>query len=172
MTDFYAGIGARATPQVALDTIKHIARFLALDGYALRSGAAEGADTAFEEGCDSENGWKEIYLPWPMFRGHTSPLYGVSDEALELAKKHHPNWNSCSKYAQLFHGRNCYQVLGIDLKTPAKMVVCWTPEGKVVGGTGQAIRLAQAYEIPVINLGDSATYADVLGDLAFREMKT
>lgn len=49
--------------------------------------------------------------------------------------------------------RNTYQVLGPDLKTHSEFVLCWTPSGRGEGGTGQAIRIARAYHIPVYDLG-------------------
>jgi hypothetical protein len=45
-------------------------------------------------------------------------------------------------------------MLGSDLKSPVNMVVCWTPRGEATGGTGQAIRMARHYGIPVYNLYD------------------
>jgi hypothetical protein len=33
--------------------------------------------------------------------------------------------------------------------------------GQVTGGTGQALRMAQAYQIPIRNLGDPATLQNV-----------
>jgi hypothetical protein len=32
------------------------------------------------------------------------------------------------------------------------MVVCWTKDGKSSGGTGQALRIAEYYSIPIFNL--------------------
>ena len=29
--------------------------------------------------------------------------------------------------------RNVHQVLGADLKTPVKMIICWTPDGSLDG---------------------------------------
>ena len=49
-------------------------------------------------------------------------------------------------------GRNGYQVLGYDLKTPSKFLICWTKDGKETGGTAQAMRIAKDYKIPVYNL--------------------
>jgi hypothetical protein len=49
--------------------------------------------------------------------------------------------------------RNAMQVLGPDLKTPSKFVICWTLEGKEIGGTSQAIRIAKDFSIPIYNLG-------------------
>ena len=63
------------------------------------------------------------------------------------------------------HGRNVHQVLG---STPAARpiksacLICWTPDGKASGGTGQAIRIAEKAEIPIWNLWDEDTY-----DVAF-----
>ena len=57
--------------------------------------------------------------------------------------------------------RNAMQVLGQTMNQPAKMVVAYTPGGQVIGGTGQALRMAQAYQIPIRNLGDPATLQSV-----------
>ena len=44
-------------------------------------------------------------------------------------------------------------VLGADpdQPDPVDAVTCWTPGGRVVGGTATAMRIAEAYGIPVIN---------------------
>jgi hypothetical protein len=131
-----------------------IARFLEGKGYVLRSGGASGADSAFEAGVKNHAN-KEIYLPWKGFNMNPSPLCGVSAEALAMAEKFHPAWDECSTGARELHARNCYQVLGGDLQTPAKFVVCWTKDGKMVGGTSQAMRIAKAFDIPIFNLGSS-----------------
>jgi len=44
-------------------------------------------------------------------------------------------------------------LLGKDLTVPVGAVICWTPGGSGEGGTGQAIRVAQAHEIPVLDMG-------------------
>ena len=51
------------------------------------------------------------------------------------------------------HSRNCHQILGYDLQSPVDAVVCWTPNGNVVGGTRTALLLAQDAGIPIFNLG-------------------
>ncbi len=57
--------------------------------------------------------------------------------------------------------RNVMQVLGRDCLSPASFVICWAPDsvldeaGRVVdvaGGTGQAVRIAATYRVPVFNL--------------------
>lgn len=149
----YAGIGARTTPDDILKAMESAARYLSSWGYRLHSGGAAGADSAFEAGCDSVNGSKEIHLPWKGFRKHPSPYFGSNRDARLLAKKYHPNWSVVSDRGRDFHARNCFQVLGRDLKTPVQFVLCWTPNGKLVGGTGQALRIAQDYDIEIINFG-------------------
>jgi len=62
-------------------------------------------------------------------------------------------------HARVFMARNSYQVLGPDLATPVDFVWCWTPHGAVIGGTGQALRIAAAYEIPVFNLATDKDYS-------------
>ena len=61
----YAGIGSRKTPVHILSKMRRVAERLEVRGYTLRSGGADGADTAFEEGCKR----KEIFLPQPGFNG-------------------------------------------------------------------------------------------------------
>ena len=42
--------------------------------------------------------------------------------------------------------------LGPILDDPVEFIICWTPGGKVTGGTGQAIRIAKDLDIRVFNL--------------------
>lgn len=152
----YTGIGSRETPQEVLELMKLIAKWSAKDGWTLRSGGANGADSAFEEGCGL--GLKEIYLPWKGFNGNASPWYDPDEDALNLAARYHPAWEKCSREARLFHARNCYQVLGLGLDKPSNCVVCYTHKGEGKGGTGQAIRIAKAYNIKVFDLGKEDTF--------------
>jgi len=145
MVKYYAGIGSRETPTAILSEMTRLAQVFQSEGYILRSGAAEGADTAFELGAGDA---KHIYLPWPRFNGHSSTLL-PTPEAYALAAKHHPAWDRCSPGARSLHARNCHQVLGLDLATPVEFVCCWTKDGRASGGTGQAIRLAYAFDVHV-----------------------
>lgn len=149
MNKYYSGIGARSTPTTLRPLINKIAIRLEELGYVLRSGGAEGADTWFEEKVNR----KEIYVL------DVKELYHFSApaEASVIAAKYHPNWNACSDYAKRLHSRNVCQILGQHLYDesyycPVDFVVCWTSDGAVSGGTGQAIRIAQDFGIPVFNL--------------------
>src|SRR3546814_20907740 len=57
------------------------------------------------------------------------------------------------------------QVLGPELDKPARFVMPWTVDGGATGGTGQAIRIANSLNIPVLNLQRPAIRAAVLKDL-------
>lgn len=145
----YTGIGSRKTPREILALMAAVAAELAKMGWILRSGGADGADSAFEIGAVSR---KEVYLPWKGFNGRNSPYYLITAAALAMAEKYHPAWDRCSPGARKLHARNCYQVLGFDLNTPSNFILCWTPSGKVEGGTGQAMRIALDNNIPIINM--------------------
>lgn len=148
----YTGIGSRETPDNILIKMKRIACDAAGDGLILRSGGADGADLAFENGCDMVQGEKEIYLPWKGFNNSLSTLYYIPEKAFEIASEIHPAWDKCSPGAKKLHARNVLQILGQDLNTPSSTVICWTKGGEPVGGTRTALVLAQQLDIKIINL--------------------
>lgn len=172
-----AGIGSRTTPLEYLSAMTAIGQEMARDGHILRSGGAAGADSAFEQGWwlneeerylgDMELGIideepkrpysYEIYVPWYGFNKRTKGSINCQTinnygKASSLAQSFHPAWDRCSRGAKALHTRNVYIMLGHDLETPVDKVYCWTPGAKVTGGTGQALRLALHYGIPIINL--------------------
>jgi hypothetical protein len=156
----YAGIGARKTPSNLRKEMTKIASFLEKYGCILRSGAAEGADSAFEEGVSSPDNC-EIFLPWKGFSNSSSSLYTPSKEAFAIAKKFHPAWGRLSVPIEKLMARNTHQVLGANLDDHSKFVICWTPDGMASGGTGQAIRIALVYDIPVYNLFNEVDREDL-----------
>jgi len=159
----YAGIGSRSTPPGILNLMELIGFMMCWEGWTLRSGYAQGADRAFYQGhCQAPaNGKAEIYLPWDGYNGARVGV-GIGDflmpryylEAEQLASKFHPAWDRCKPGAKLMHTRNCYQILGADLQTPCDLVICWTPNAKGGGGTGQALRIARHHGILIIDLAD------------------
>ena len=159
---YYAGIGARDTPPFILETMKSLAEYLYTEGWILRSGGAGGADLAFEAGCGSDDK-KEIYLPWKGFNNSSSKRYKIGDDALLLASEFHPYWGNLKRSHRLLQARNGYQVLGENLNTFSDLVICYTKNGTVRGGTGQALRIANSskYNIPVLNLGNPNLNLDI-----------
>lgn len=149
---YYTGVGSRKTPEHALQAMTRMARSLESLGYVLRSGGADGADKAFEAGvADPVN--KEIWVPWIGFNGSLSILT-PSPAAFDMASEIHPAWTRLSQGARKLHARNIHQVLGSDLKTKSEFLVCWTPNGQDIGGTATAIKVALAYGVKILNLGN------------------
>lgn len=162
----YAGIGSRETPDFILKAMYNFAQFMAKDYNAiLRSGGAKGADTAFIKGAKSKNGKVENYLPFPNYNGYKDGVVPMPKGCMELARKYHPNWKACSDGAKLMHARNCMIALGPYLVLPVHFIVCWTPNAEITGGTGQALRLALDYYIPVCNLGTCKTMDEAVEKL-------
>ena len=157
--DFYAGIGSRETPRGVLDLMAEGGALLAGRGYGLRSGAAKGADSAFETGADRAGGDKQI------FRASDD----IPDTHFRMARNFHPAPQHLKEYPLRLMARNTSQIYGVDFTTPSGLVICYTPEGKGGGGTGQALRMARSVGMPVIDLGDPSRKgirADSLADLA------
>ena len=166
----FAGVGSRQTPADVQVLMSDIAQELAGHGMVLRSGAARGADQAFERGVDRAGGAKEIFIPEEGFQNRSAEEPGVSadipERAFEIAAHHHPVWYRLDGSVRRLQARNVLQILGPDCETPADIVICWTPDGRDRGGTSQAIRIARAHNIPILNLGAHErlpTAAEVLG---------
>lgn len=163
----YAGIGSRETPDDFCQLMRGIAAWLSRDRTTLRTGGAPGADDAFLHGwistIDSPDpipGMAELYLPWIPFNG-----WGETDRAamlvekptpwaFDMAKLYHPAWGNLTLGAKALHARNMHIMLGLDLDDPVDAVICWTPGGRLVGGTAQALRVAVDFAIPVHNLAN------------------
>jgi len=144
----YTGVGSRETPSEVLTVMSRLAGVLSHEGWTLRSGGAKGADRAFEAGAGI---WKQIF--------HAEEARNDA-AAAAIAQNHHPAWHLCSEYARLLHTRNVYQVLGRNIDSPSRFLICWTPDGcistntrtRYTGGTGTAISIADTCNIPVFNL--------------------
>lgn len=159
----YAGIGSRETPPEILEQMTKAAKYLEDQGYTLRSGAAEGADTAFEKGV---TGKKQI------FKGFDK----TGEKEIKIAHEIHPNlkgaMESSKKKAiaagkdgeksawavQNLMARNTNQIFGAKLDTPVDFVLFYAKESKnplrPEGGTGQAVEMARRKGIPTINMAD------------------
>lgn len=167
----YTGIGARKTPISILKRMTKFGEGLGQLGLILRSGGADGADTAFELGCDVIGGHKEIFLPWKGFNKKHSHFYKIPEKAFEIAADvYGPSWLYIKRSIKLFMARNIQQVLGKNLDDPSDFVITWTPDGcksqeqrsKETGGTGQAIACASERGIPVFNLKNEGAEKEFL----------
>ena len=157
----YAGIGTRNINNEECKKIKIIAKIMNKQDYILYSGNANGSDIAFQEGS---NGKCVIMLPWNNYnldeydynfsRDHF--VVGKTNEGLRSVDKFHPSSNKLSDGVKLLMARNYHQILGYKNYPRVNVVICCADRkyGKIIGGTGQAIRIAEHFKIPIINIRD------------------
>lgn len=171
---YYTGVGSRETPRDILKLMNQVAYKMAQLGYTGRSGSAGGTDTAFEQGYNEYtivNGISdyygfEVYLPWKGFSDIIEDSVHIAtpnltnyQEACDIAATIHPIYHKLKRGAKALHTRNVYQVLGLDLNTPSKVLFCYAQptynkQGKltgVKGGTNTAVQLAMKHNIKIYN---------------------
>jgi hypothetical protein len=168
----YTGIGSRKTPENILKLMQTIGFRLGSLGIRLRSGGAEGADSAFEVGArraikEQQGSEPLIFLPYPGFRGKSgitfAPNSQIWKEATRIIQDLHPAWDRCSDFAKKAHTRNAFQVLGSNLDSPSHFLVFYAEvsRGQIQGGTRTAVVLAKKFQIPCFNLFYSSTKQDL-----------
>lgn len=148
----YAGMGAGDAPAGVRMVLSEIAAALFKRGWMLRSGGSVGADIAFEEGAEDR---KEIFFP-----------KDATVEAHLIAQRCCRDWNRRTSFVKNLLARKSMILLGAKLDSPVSALICWTTDGQPTGGTGQAIRIASGYGIPVHNLFDNAQSQFGRGKLA------
>ena len=159
---FYAGIGARSTPERMLDLMARVAVLMAERGWTLRSGHDRGADQAFEAGALAVDGGAEIFLPWPGFRPeqaiHGQAFVAPQGWAYDIARESHPRWDGLKQGGKKLQARDVHKVLGpVEGGVASSLVLCWTPDGTGNVDTEQTVRVAEAHGVPVFNLHHAAT---------------
>lgn len=171
----YAGVGSRRTPPDVLEDMEILGAEIGLLGGTLRSGAADGADSAFEKGAVSVGGNRQIMIPWAGYNDRVADEYTfvlprkMQHVAETFAARHHPAWERCSRGARALHARNAPILLGLDLgkPEPVDVVICWTVNARVTGGTGNVIRMADQLRIPVLNMCDPKTRENLMATISF-----
>lgn len=170
----YTGVGSRETPYQYLVLMRKIARFLARRQYELRSGSADGADTAFETGALIERGPCSAYLPWEGFNNKREdqnhkiirdPM--LLEKADKILMTIHPRYDKLKDGAKKLHTRNIFQVLGDDLNSPSDFLICYAEptDTGVKGGTNTAWVLAAKHGIPCYNLWNAIDRYNLLLEL-------
>ncbi len=160
---YYAGIGSRETPEAILNAFEKLGEKLGEMGFILRSGRAPGADSYFEMGANKIGAETEIYIPWKNFPKDSplakNPAIALETldikqqlKAVESVNRYHPAPERLSQGAMKLMARNYCQLYGRAIDAPiSSFIVCYTKDGKASGGTGQAIRMANDMNIPVLN---------------------
>ena len=169
----YAGIGSRQTPKQIIEMMKIIAILLAHDSHVCSTGACQGADQAFAEGALMAGGPVQLHIPWKSYeqawraklKGNirTCILNDSDVEAYNSVSMFHPAFEKLSPSVKALHARN-YNIL-----KNSSFIVCWTENGQPIGGTGQAIRIATYFHLPIYNLGHKETLENMLAAIRKRE---
>lgn len=156
----YAGIGTRDITVDDMNVIKTVSAYLSEKGIVCYSGNADGSDNIFQFNSNSNC---VVYLPWKGFNDANSDskksieaiVCGDTKEGLESVDKYHPSPRSLSYGARALMCRNYHQIFGYGKYPKVSFVVCCARQdekGNVMGGTGQACRIAKACSIPVLNI--------------------
>lgn len=151
--EYYAGIGSRKIEKNMENFMTKFANVIENTSIVLRSGGAEGSDKAFEKGVEKKANKNIFYAEDANLMSYFA-AYLFHPAPYILSK---------NEYAKKLMARNTFQILGdlnSDVIEPSLFVVCWTKDGvethkqrtKETGGTGQAISIADVFNIPVINL--------------------
>lgn len=157
---YYAGIGSRSAPKNIQKIMSELASELCDMGYWLRSGNADGSDQAFAKGVHDKKA--QIWLPWKDFNftfqvAHPKHTYKVirydDSDAFKSIDQFHPKPSRLGGQGIKLMARNYRQMIG-ENEPDSEFVICWTTDGNIVGGTGQAWRIALHSKIPVYNLHD------------------
>lgn len=136
-------------------------------GFTLRSGNAGGADQAFALGVQKN---ADIYLPWKNFNKEfrlTKPEHNYIElsvhdiEAETSVNEYHPAGEFLGPLGRKFMARNYRQVIGNN-EPNSEFVIAWTPGGKMLGGTAQAMRIAERHKIQIVNLYGDYTAQQVI----------
>ena len=130
------GIGSRKINKNIEKQLLFIVKILNLLDIKVRTGDAIGSDACFRKAKN-----KEVFT-----------ANDATERSMRIASQIHQNWNACDEYSRKLHGRNIFQVLGINMEHPSDFLVCWTKDGISKGGSRTAIELAKQNCIPVFNI--------------------
>lgn len=149
------GIGSRNTPKDICNIFTEIGKEIKNRNWWCRSGGARGADYAFEKGAEKNC---IVYLPsnnYNYSRGACGieRCPGFNNDAFNIVLQHEPYAEKLSTFIKCLKVRNVYQILGESLNNRSDAVICWTPNGDIIGGTGLALKIARQFGTPIFNFG-------------------
>lgn len=157
MNKYYTGVGSRDISSEEYSLIVKIAERMSDLGYVLRTGGAQGSDSAFMEGCRNINpNMMEVWSPWVGFcKGETDTLT-LDEKGLArqffIKKGIIPWFDDMKQGAKRLHERNYFQVVG-RLPLSKVCIFCSDEEkGEPVGGTRSAVLTARNFGVPTYNL--------------------
>ena len=182
---YYTGVGSRDITQEEYHLLKQIGTRMSELDYWLRSGAADGSDSAFQHGaCYDQEIKTEIWIPWPSFQidlqrstpyvdyhSLTEDLFSVARQ-FYLDKKIIPWFDNMTRGPQALHARNYYQVVGFPSENNISKVCIYcadeSKKGEVAGGTRSAVMVARYYGIPTYNIRIKEQKEELLNKLKIK----
>lgn len=170
----YAAVGSREAPADICKIIYRLGKILCDKGWHGMSGEAPGCDYFFHAGAKTSKHYKHVgftaIIPWQGFesQGGLRVYARPGNNIITLAQT---GWERRAYWIGIgargtdaglgrggiaLHSRNALQVLGENMQTKVRMLICYAKPvgktGKVKGGTNTAVVLAIHYKIPIINL--------------------
>ncbi len=154
-----ACVGSRDIDEALFDQLNTLGKFLAVMDYTVVSGNAVGSDYAFASGANSHNPNKvKLYLPWRTYNSeHLVPGNIVVPEPdIEweaIARENHEKYDELTQGAKKMMQRN----VGIVKDSVLVLGALNNKKSPGMGGTGHAMRVAFALEIPFIDVSGLGT---------------
>lgn len=159
----YAGIGTTTCSEKEKDLILKISNKMS-ERFICYSGNALGSDITFQKGSNKKC---VIFLPWKTYNiNEYNPkdsldyyVLGNDKEGLESVRKFHKYPHKLTKGGFSMMSRNYYQVMGYSKYPKISCIICCADyhineisQMEVEGGTGQAVRIANSLNIPIVNI--------------------
>ena len=152
----YAAISNDNAPSHVVEQFKKIAMDMETRGYTMRTSGNKGVEEIIESLVSN----KEVHVAWKGFNQRETQFTRVDKAAIELVGTLHPAFNDLKDSVKTIIARYAHVILGKDLKSPVRCVVCWTEDGAEsakevtsrTGVVGHVIILCQSLSIPIHNL--------------------
>jgi hypothetical protein len=162
----YAGIGSRDLTPAQREVCVKLGYFLATQGWILHTGNAQGADQAFAEGANLVDPKAvRLFLPWRSYEAaavrdgnQVFSLEQYSPQQIDVlneeAAQYHPAWDRLKQGGQKLMMRNGLIIAPTAhlVRHPVAVVLAFPSQKPGGGGTGQGMRLAESYGLPVVDL--------------------
>ncbi len=148
-----ACIGSRDIDEELAKQLENLGFLIANEGHTIVSGNAIGADFAYASGANKHNpALVKLYLPWNTY--NWEQLVGGNQVILE----HDPNWSLIAakhheKYDELTQGAKKMMDRNVGIVLDSVLVIGALNHKKPgMGGTGHAMRVAEANNRPFIDV--------------------
>lgn len=152
----YAALSNKNAPEEVVETMRRLVHKLNDEGYTLRTAGNEGP----EESLEAQTEQKEVHIPWKGFNNRESRFNRNDNNAIEIVQAFHPTFASLKPAVQAIIARSAHVILGKDLRSPVRFLVCWSEDGLEnakdrsikSGYMGMPVAVANSLSIPVFNL--------------------